>query len=113
MARRHPAVVGERALLDGSVRRSPAEVGALLHPGFTEFGASGRVWDRASTIDALAAEDPDDDPHREPLDETLVDLAPGVVLLTYRLAATADAPGSLRSSVWVAGTDGRDRKSVV
>jgi hypothetical protein len=33
-------------------------VEALLHPGFSEFGASGRRWGRTEIIAALAAEQP-------------------------------------------------------
>ncbi|MFE7034335.1 DUF4440 domain-containing protein [Streptomyces sp. NPDC057621] len=50
------AVAGELRLLDPEVRRSPELVGALLHPDFHEFGASGRHWDRAAIIDMLATE---------------------------------------------------------
>ncbi|MGJ3561425.1 DUF4440 domain-containing protein [Streptomyces sp. INA 01156] len=38
------AIEGELKLLDPEVRRSPERVGALLHPEFLEFGASGRIW---------------------------------------------------------------------
>ncbi|MGW1143542.1 nuclear transport factor 2 family protein [Streptomyces sp. NPDC002454] len=48
------AIQGELRLLDPDVRPSPDLVGALLHPEFTEIGASGRLWDRASIIAALA-----------------------------------------------------------
>ncbi|MFD7702692.1 DUF4440 domain-containing protein [Streptomyces caelestis] len=51
------AGAGELSLLDHpEVRRSPECVGELLHPDFLEFGASGRIRDRASIIAALAAE---------------------------------------------------------
>ncbi|GGN73608.1 DUF4440 domain-containing protein [Streptomyces albiflavescens] len=50
------AVEGELRLLDPGIRRSPERVGALLHPDFQEFGASGRIWDRAAIVAALAAE---------------------------------------------------------
>jgi Uncharacterized protein conserved in bacteria len=50
------AIEGELRLLDPAVRRSADLVGALLHPDFYEFGASGRIRDRASTVAALAAE---------------------------------------------------------
>jgi hypothetical protein len=38
----------EVALLDPAVRRDPRRVRALLHPDFTEYGTSGRIWDRDS-----------------------------------------------------------------
>ncbi|WP_369249934.1 DUF4440 domain-containing protein [Streptomyces sp. R41] len=50
------AIEGELRLLDPEIRRSPELVGALLHPDFHEFGASGRIWDRASIIASLAGE---------------------------------------------------------
>jgi hypothetical protein len=50
------AIEGELRLLDPAVRRSADLVGALLHPDFYEFGASGHIWDRASTLGALASE---------------------------------------------------------
>lgn len=50
------AVERELRLLDPEVRRSPGLVDALLHPGFHEIGASGRLWDRPSVIASLAAE---------------------------------------------------------
>ncbi|MDN5861179.1 MAG: LysR substrate-binding domain-containing protein, partial [Pseudonocardia sp.] len=37
-------VAAELSLLDPAVRRSPQAAGALLDPGFREFGSSGRVW---------------------------------------------------------------------
>ncbi|MFF1451370.1 DUF4440 domain-containing protein [Streptomyces sp. NPDC058274] len=49
------AIQGELRLLDPEIRRSPEQVGALLHPEFHEFGASGRRWDRSSVIAMLAA----------------------------------------------------------
>ncbi|WP_199546875.1 DUF4440 domain-containing protein [Streptomyces sp. N35] len=47
------AIEGELRLLDPEVRRDAKAVGELLHEEFTEFGASGRFWDRASMIAAL------------------------------------------------------------
>ncbi|MFJ7420877.1 DUF4440 domain-containing protein [Streptomyces uncialis] len=44
------AVQGELRLRDPDVRPSPELVGALLHPEFTEIGASGRLWDRDSVL---------------------------------------------------------------
>ncbi|MGY1633019.1 DUF4440 domain-containing protein [Geodermatophilus sp. SYSU D01186] len=85
----------ERLLLRPDVRADPHEVEGLLHPDFQEFGASGRVWDRATIIDALVA-----DPAVPGAAEGFapVRLAEDVVLLTYRVRGE---PGSLRSSLWV------------
>ncbi|MFF1376276.1 DUF4440 domain-containing protein [Streptomyces sp. NPDC058308] len=49
------AVEGELRLLDPEVRASPELFGALLHPEFTEIGASGTRWDRASIVEVLTA----------------------------------------------------------
>ena len=89
----------ERQLLDPTVRVVGEQVEALLHPGFVEYGASGRVWDRPSIIDALALSP---QVSSEVFDFSPVSLADNVVLLTYRLAGSKP---SLRSSVWV-----RDQK---
>jgi ribonuclease HI len=98
----------EQALLDLRTRADPIAVAQLLHPEFLEFGASGRVWDRASISRALSAS-PDVLGHVQDL--TAQVLAPDVVLVTYRLAADpradAAAPGTLRSSVWVRAEPGR------
>src|SRR4051794_30674438 len=48
---------GELALLDPAVRRDPARVRAVLHPEFTEFGASGRVWNRSSIVEVTSGVD--------------------------------------------------------
>jgi ribonuclease HI len=93
----------ERRLLDPDVRARPAEVTALLHPEFLEFGVSGWVWDGASIIDALVAE-PGTAFHISELEAHR--LAPDVVLVTYRAEPPEADGASLRSTVWVrdAGT---------
>jgi len=48
----------ELRLQKPEVRAEPAAVEALLHPGFSEFGASGRRWGRTELLAALAAEQP-------------------------------------------------------
>lgn len=88
-------VENELRLLDPAVRRSRTAVAALLDPGFHEFGASGRVWDRDSVLDLLAGEDA---PPTLTDDMQAARLGPDAVLLTYR-SRTPDRT-SLRSSVW-------------
>ena len=46
----------EQQLLDPAVRASGNHVRELLHPDFIEYGASGRVWDRAAITAALDAD---------------------------------------------------------
>src|SRR5687768_11724036 len=87
----------EERLLDPEVRRNATAVGALLHPDFVEFGASGRTWDRQAMVAELARQP------GEPVDARefrATRLAADVVLLTYRTGT------SLRSSIWCRGEDG-------
>jgi ribonuclease HI len=85
----------ERLLLRPDIRADRHRVKALLHQDFQEFGASGRVWDRETIVDALVA-----DPEVPGAAEAFapVRLAEDVVLLTYRVRGES---GSLRSSLWV------------
>ncbi|MDH6625559.1 hypothetical protein M2271_003370 [Streptomyces sp. LBL] len=80
------AVQGELRLLAPEVRSCPELVGALLHPDFHEFGASGRHWDRASIIADLAATT---DAETAPVAVSRmkgVRLAPDLVQLTFDTA---------------------------
>ena len=43
----------ERSLLTPEVRGDASRLAELLHPDFEEIGASGRLWDRETTIQAL------------------------------------------------------------
>jgi ribonuclease HI len=89
----------EQLLLDPVLRADRAQVEALLHPDFLEHGASGRMWTRDAMVAALV-----DNPAvaGTGADFIAVELAPDVVLLTYRVLGHA---GSLRSSVWVRDPD--------
>jgi hypothetical protein len=51
----------EQELQTAGCRRDRVRVAALLAEDFLEIGASGTIWDRAATLDLLAAE-PDDGP---------------------------------------------------
>lgn len=92
------AIAGELSLLHPRVRRSPERVGALLHPDFVEYGASGRAWDRASIIDALAGEDASDGRAYTVSGMKAVRLAPGLVHLTFD--TDQDGRHAHRSSLW-------------
>jgi hypothetical protein len=85
----------ERLLLRPDVRADRHQVEVMLHQDFQEFGASGRVCDRETIVDALVA-DPAAPGTAEAI--TPVRLAEDVVLLTYHVRG---GPGSLRSSLWV------------
>ena len=89
----------ELALLGPALRRDPERLRALLHPDFTEYGASGRIWDRDSitavtsgAVERVAA-----------TDFSAVRLGADAILLTFR----TDDSGrrALRSSVWVRDAD--------
>ncbi|MFF6912030.1 DUF4440 domain-containing protein [Streptomyces sp. NPDC012466] len=98
------AMEGELALLTPKVRRSPERVGALLHPDFHEFGASGRHWSRAAIIASLAATT---EPGVRPVAVSAlrgVQLAPDLVHLTYD--TEYDGSRAHRSSLW-RRTEGR------
>lgn len=98
------AVDAELRLLEPEVRASPELTGALLHPGFHEFGASGRRWDRASIIAALAATT---EPGARPFAVSHmkgVRLAPDLVHLTYDTESNGRC--AHRSSLWRRHTEG-------
>jgi ribonuclease HI len=86
----------ELRLLDPAVRRDRALTGALLHPQFAEIGASGRAWDRAAVVAAIAGE-PGARVAVSGMESVV--LAAGVVLVTYRAEPEGGA-ASFRSSVW-------------
>lgn len=81
-------------------------LGALLAPGFREFGSSGRIYDAASTLDALI---PGGRPRAMLEDFRAVSMAEDVVLVTY-LSRSAAGPGwkppALRSSLWIRRASG-------
>lgn len=89
----------ERALLQPEVRRSARRLDTLLDDDFREFGASGRVYDKADILRALPAEDP---AAYEIGEFEVRPLCGGVVLATYRVVRTSGgmAAVSLRSSIW-------------
>ncbi|WP_460702499.1 RNase H family protein [Luteococcus sediminum] len=85
----------EESLLLDSVRSDPRRVEALLHPDFTEVGASGRLWSRARMLASIA-------PLTNPTTLEVIGtdrLAEDVVLLRWRSRSRGAI--ALRSSVWV------------
>jgi len=94
----------EERLLDPAVRADPAQVRALLSPEFTEFGASGRIFDRDAIIATLASEGPRVARQARGFKVRL--LAPGAALTTWRVKRD-DGIETLRSSVWQQQADGR------
>jgi hypothetical protein len=93
----------EEALMRPDVRNSADRVGRLLADDFIEFGSSGRVFGKAEVVEALRQEGPDPGFRVEVTDFAARQLAPGVVLATYRTSSSGpNAPQSrrLRSSIW-------------
>ncbi|GAA3529987.1 nuclear transport factor 2 family protein [Streptomyces osmaniensis] len=92
------AIEGELRLLDPDVRRSPEQLGALLHPDFHEFGSSGRRWDRASTLARLPQDTDPADRYVVTSGIEGVRLAPDLVHLTFD--TVYDGRHAHRSSLW-------------
>jgi hypothetical protein len=86
----------EERLLTPEVRATRAELERLLHEQFVEIGASGRMWDRAAIVEALAAEGAQ--PASVVEEFALRMVAPDVALVTYR--ARRGEALSWRSSIW-------------
>lgn len=92
------AMEGELRLLDPAVRASNEAVNALLDPEFTEFGASGRRYDRTSVLAVTSAADEDDPGPSAATEMTGALLAPGLVHLTY--VTERNGRRFRRSSLW-------------
>ena len=84
----------------------PGGYEAILATDFAEIGASGRLWTRAETLEALHAEPPNDAITIESFE--LAGLVPDVVLATYD-AVGMDPDGVVirrrRSSTWIRRDD--------
>jgi len=92
----------EQLLLEPEFRRDSKRVEELLAEDFLEFGSSGRVWTRETTLQLLATES-----YIKPIIEDFACrmLSNDVTLLTYRSLRTgADDEQhveTLRSSIWM------------
>lgn len=92
------AMEAEFRLLDPAVRSSPELLARLLHPDYTEFGTSGRLWDRESILSALSS--PGAPSHRPITTSRMrgVQLAADVVHLTFDTESGGQR--AHRSSIW-------------
>ncbi len=90
------AVEGELRLLDPAVRALPEAVTELLDPEFTEFGASGRRYDRTSVLAVTSADGAGPPAPVTAMSGTL--LAPGLVHLTFM--TESDGRRVRRNSIW-------------
>jgi ribonuclease HI len=86
----------ERELLRPETRADLGRTGVLLHPDFTEFGSSGRIWTRDAMMLELEGSP------AGPIELELLGadrLGESTVLLTYRSYTRTGT--TLRSSLWV------------
>lgn len=93
----------EEALHRLEVRRSRDALEALLSLEFVEFGASGAVYNRATTIDLLIQENDSDNDDLRATNYALTSISHDAVLLTYeseRTQSDGSARNVLRSSIW-------------
>ncbi len=90
----------EERLLKPEVRRSVEHVDALLADVFVEIGSSGKLYDKTQIMAALQIEV---GVRYSLADFEVRELAPGVVLATYRTLRTAQGKvkQALRSSIWM------------
>ena len=86
----------ELRLLSPEVRRDSELIRELLHPDFVEFGASGRVWDNESIVQALTTEV--DPAELITFEFATTPISPDAVLLTYKCEVGGRL--TLRSSIW-------------
>ncbi|GAA1490060.1 ribonuclease HI family protein [Brachybacterium sacelli] len=84
----------EQALLSDALRADAPSAAELLHPSFTEIGASGRTYDRDALLAHLAPV-----PGVRAEEFVAEEIAPGVVLLRY--TTTRPRGTAARSSLWV------------
>ncbi|MCM2402911.1 DUF4440 domain-containing protein [Rhizobium sp. S153] len=93
----------EEALHRPEIRRSREAVEDLLAEGFMEFGASGRVYERATIIDQLAEQSDDNDGELLASNYALKPISNDAVLLTYETERSYQDGSKrrvLRSSIW-------------
>jgi hypothetical protein len=93
----------ELLLLDPARRANPESIADIFAEDFREFGKSGRSYDKASILDALASEN--HHPDRRVIIENFRVVALGsAALATYiSIVHQSEFPeqSALRSSVWV------------
>jgi hypothetical protein len=85
----------EEALLVPEVRKSAAQIAALLADDFVEIGSSGRIYDKDQIIGQLQQESGEES-LRTVSDFAARELADGLILVTYRIIESR----TVRSSIW-------------
>lgn len=91
----------ETELLGEDVRRNPLVLERLIADDFREFSASGAIWRKRETIDALKVEV---FVERSISNSALTVISEDAALLTY--TCTSPLHNSLRSSIWRRTTEG-------
>jgi|SRR5688572_26014303 hypothetical protein len=88
----------EKRLARVEQKLSAEEAANLIADEFVEFGASGKVWNKAEIVSAL----PTWPPSQSVLENFRVtELSASVCLVTYKLSREPERPdGTLRSSIW-------------
>ncbi|MCX7710846.1 MAG: DUF4440 domain-containing protein [Clostridia bacterium] len=96
----------EEKLLKPEFRKSLDELDALIADDFTEFGSSGRMYDRQEMIDALQGSQAF---QAQIFDFQVKLLSADVALATYRIVQRSEGGKnikySLRSSIWKKNRD--------
>ncbi len=92
----------EEILLSAQTRKSQAELDRLIADDFTEFGSSGRTWNKSEVLEELPSQGPLADTELTNFEE--LELGGEHVLVKYLL----DSGGvrSLRTSIWRRKNDG-------
>jgi hypothetical protein len=85
----------EEALLAPEVRKSSAQIAALLADEFVEIGSSGRIYDKDQIIGQLQQESGEES-LRTVSDFTARELADGLILVTYRIIESRTVRSSCR-----------------
>ncbi len=97
----------ELMLLNINIRQNSEKLNNLLADDFTEFGKSGRIYDKQSVIKSLSNES---FVNHSIIDFKVKQLSEDVFLITYKTIQnkTENHSGtdSLRSSIWKKYTDG-------
>jgi hypothetical protein len=96
----------ELELMDPKRRRDPATIAHLLTEDFLEFGKSGRTFNKTEILAAIAGPAAHQGQTLQVEDFDVRMLASNCALTTYRISVHAPGISSLRSSIWIRGTNG-------
>jgi len=94
----------EKMLLDSNIRKSPETLSSILSDDFIEFGSSGKIYNKAQTIQTLLNSTSGN--QVSIIEFNTLCLSEDVTLVTYRAVNTSvpenesSTSYSLRSSIW-------------